>query len=93
MTDIELLGRLTVYYGLKRGTDIYKLRLESTMKLRTYSEYQLALLVLKVQCSLTIEQVGDKRFFKDLPKFVQNLLTTLNCHLNQMIKMAGMQRS
>ena len=72
---------------------------ERAVQIRGYSEYQLALLVLKVLCSLTIEGAGDEpvgnkdfrdHIFKTISKHEQVLLTTLNQHFDQMLKVAGM---
>ena len=62
--------------------------------IKSYSEYQLALLVLKVQCSFTIESKKpeeDVHLFGTLPGFAQVMLTTLDQHLDRMVKMAKME--
>ena len=77
---------------------MYKIRQRVSLKIRGYSEYQLALLVLKVVCSLTIEGGGEEpvggdvrdNIFKSISRHEQVLLITLNQHFDQMLKVAKM---
>ena len=97
MTNTQFFTMLTNFHGLEKASQIFNLRMVLTINLKTFSEYQLALLVLKILCSLTIEFSGktpdlDRRenVFKSLSNYGQALLTTLDQHLNQMVKMAKM---
>lgn len=87
MTSSQFLTMLTNFYGLERGQDIFQLRQKLTMVFCKYSEYQLALIIIK---SIIMLAISSEKFAKTMPTFAKVLVSTLNRHLDQMLHTAGL---